>query len=242
MRLKLYRIWLAAVLGISLLAGCERASLRPHPQDPLLISKKPIESKAQDGKPIALAYNEPEAPAIPATALASMPSNTSIAGADPERVRYRPDLVTFGKPVPASELNAVQSAPQPGAREPASPKTVPVFPAVRSSSSELPAVTAQRREVSGSYGHAADYTWLQGILDKNFHGHFSLRYCDAAVDDQWGGKVHLEDDPRLAQFKEGDVVMVEGEIVRENGQPVRGAWNHYPRYHIRSVKLIQPKD
>jgi hypothetical protein len=77
-----------------------------------------------------------------------------------------------------------------------------------------------------------------GVLDKHYMGHFALRYCDASEDDSWGGKVSLDNDPRLAQFHDGDVVRIEGELVpRETGQ--RDTWSHYPHYHIRDVKLIQ---
>ena len=96
--------------------------------------------------------------------------------------------------------------------------------------------------VDGTFGRAPDHTWLQGVLDKHYRGHFDLRYCDATVEDEWGGKVHLEEDERLQQFQEGDVIYVEGELVRENGQVMRGHLNHYPRYRIRQVELIRHKE
>ena len=239
MRLKLRRIWLAALLVGGLVMGCERAAVRP--QDPLLISKKPIEGTAQGSKPSSLAYNEPAPPPIPATALVSAPSH--VRSLDAERGGYRADVVTFGKPLPASQFrtaDATSTLPPAGNSNPAQVKAIP---ALRSGFDEMPAVTAQRRQVSGPYGHSADYAWLQGILDKHYQGHFSLRFCDPTVDDQWGGKVHLEQDTRLAQFKEGDVVMVDGEFSRDaNGQVARGLNNHYPRYRIRNITLIQSSE
>jgi hypothetical protein len=64
-----------------------------------------------------------------------------------------------------------------------------------------------------------------------------LRYRPASEDDAWGGKVRLADDPRLADFRPGDVVAVEGEIVRdpagENGP------DRYPRFHVCEIKLVE---
>ena len=175
MRLRLLRIWLAPLLVSGLVVGCERAAVRP--QDPLLISKKPIEGKAQASKPIALAYNEPAAPPIPTTALASAPPDTRLL--DPERSYCRLDMVTFGKPLPASQFRTADATSTPAAPEGSNPRQLQATPAVRNGSGETLAVTAQRRQVSGPYGHSADYAWLQGILDKHYQGHFTLRYCDA---------------------------------------------------------------
>jgi hypothetical protein len=90
----------------------------------------------------------------------------------------------------------------------------------------------------GVYGHAPDHSWLLGVIDKHYAGHTQLRYCNASEDDSWGGKVSLENDPQLAPFQDGDVVRVEGELLPvDPGQ--HDAWNHYPHYRVRDVKLIQ---
>jgi len=107
---------------------------------------------------------------------------------------------------------------------------------------EVPATPVVRHKVDGTFGRAADHTWLQGVLDKHYRGHFNLRYCDATAEDDWGGKVHLEEDEKLQQFQDGDVVYVEGELVRENGQVLRGHLNQYPRYRIRYAELIRHKE
>lgn len=94
---------------------------------------------------------------------------------------------------------------------------------------------------SSVYGHAPDHTWLLGVLDKHYHGHYDLRYCDASEDDTWGGKVSLESDPRLAQLQDGDIVRIEGELLPVDPSQ-RDTWSHYPRYRVRDVKLIQRKN
>jgi len=144
---------------------------------------------------------------------------------------------------PAAPETALASVPpKVPTAEPAGPtpcQPVPVRTAVRSSPSpQADAAPAVRRTVSGNYGHAPDYSWLQGVLDRHYHGHWNLRYCDPTADDAWGGKVCLEDDPRLGQFKEGDVVRVEGDIVRREDGAARGTWNHFPKYRLRDIRRV----
>jgi hypothetical protein len=91
---------------------------------------------------------------------------------------------------------------------------------------------------STSYAHAPDHSWLLGVLDKHYNGHIELRYCAPSEDDTWGGKVCLESDARLAQFKDGDVLRVEGELVPVDPNQ-HDTWSHYPHYRIHDVKLIQ---
>ena len=93
---------------------------------------------------------------------------------------------------------------------------------------------------ASGHRHSDDHTWLQGELDRHYRGHLDLRYRPASEEDAFGGKVRLENDPRLAEFRAGDVVAVEGELVRDpeaEAQP----WGQYPRYHIRSIHLVERK-
>jgi hypothetical protein len=106
--------------------------------------------------------------------------------------------------------------------------------------SAAPVAQTGHRTVSGPYGHSDDHTWLQGELDRHYRGHLDLRYRPASEEDAFGGKVRLENDPRLAEFRAGDIVAVEGELVRDpdgEAQP----WSQYPRFHIRDIKLIERK-
>ena len=99
----------------------------------------------------------------------------------------------------------------------------------------------RRPHVDGKYGHAADYTWLQGELDRHYRGHLELRYRSVSEDDPYGGKVRLEDDPRLAEFRPGDIIAVEGELLTDPDGPSAAPWAQYRRYHIRSVRLVERK-
>jgi hypothetical protein len=97
------------------------------------------------------------------------------------------------------------------------------------------------RTAEGKYGHSADYTWLQGELDRHYRGHLELRYRPASEEDPYGGKVRLEDDPHLAEFRPGDVIAVEGELLADPEGTNAAPWSQYKRFHIRAVRLVERK-
>jgi hypothetical protein len=61
MRRKVRRAWLPVVGACSLLLGCEHGHASRYPPDPLLLSKKPVESRPEPA-PVAVARHEPPAP------------------------------------------------------------------------------------------------------------------------------------------------------------------------------------
>jgi hypothetical protein len=63
---------LSAVLTGICLTGCKMSSGHAYPDDPLFVSKKPIEAKAETAPPVKVAYAEPVAPISP-LALVSRP-------------------------------------------------------------------------------------------------------------------------------------------------------------------------
>jgi hypothetical protein len=230
------RRWCPALLVAgTLLVGCERGAVRQsYPPDPLFTSKKPVEARAESARPL-LAHNEPGVPGLPPTAVASAPREHVVG-----KPRTPPERTAPPEPVPPPPPpDPVPEAPPP---PPPGQETAPAAPAVHTHDAEPVAPPPPAKPVAGTYGHAADYSWLQGTLDRHFHGHLELRYCDPATEDEWGGKVCLDADPRLAEFHEGDVLFVEGEIVRENGAAQRGSWNQYPRYLIRNLELVRHRD
>lgn len=214
-------IWLA-MLGGGLLLGCESAGRRHYPQDPLLLSKKPVEGKPTSAGPDLIAQAEPAPPPVPA----------ALALAAAVKLRAMPALAVAELPAASSDASESISKKEPVRAIPASRSVAP---------GPVAGTLAVRRQVPGTYGHAADYGWLQGVLEKHSRGHLDLRYCDPGVEDKWGGKVSLEEDPRLTQFKEGDVILVEGELRAPD--PVAGHRLRYagPRYQIRQIWLAQPR-
>ena len=65
MRRGLRRAWLPVVAAWGLLAGCEHNHASHYPPDPLLLSKKPVESRGEPASPPAVACHEPHGAALP---------------------------------------------------------------------------------------------------------------------------------------------------------------------------------
>jgi len=89
------------------------------------------------------------------------------------------------------------------------------------------------------FGHASDYRWIAGVLDRHGKGgYWTLRYADFGSDDEWGGKVRLLEDAKLRDLRDGEFVYIEGELLaprRASG----GEGNSYPPYRITSVRTTK---
>jgi hypothetical protein len=108
------------------------------------------------------------------------------------------------------------------------PPTVAVRPPV--AAPPLPLRPGQR------FGHADDFKWVAGILDRHQKGgYWTLRYAPSGDDDPWGGKVRLIGDDRLAGFTSGDVVYVEGDLLA----PRSAVETAYPPYRVTDVRLVE---
>lgn len=256
MRRRLIQALLTASLGGCVL-GCQ-VSPRSYPEAPLLLSKKPVEGKLETQEPTAVAKNEPAAPALAPEVLASMPkapseispsslAATAMTGLPPSAA---PALAVPPPARPSVPARTAVSAKMPVPALPATRLKVPepATPAKRAPDStgddttHRSPLTTHHTRVPGTYGHDSEYAWLQGVIDKHYRGHIYLRFCDPTVEDPWGGKVRIEDDPRLSQFQDGDVVFVEGNLVTGPEAAPSDSWNHFPRYRIRSATLVQRKN
>jgi hypothetical protein len=223
--------WAWAALASSVVLGCQSAQQGPHA--PLLSSKQPVAGvPATSDAPVQVAEAEPKAPQLSADALASLP-----AGAEP--------AASLGLPTGSVRPSDTGPAAPPPADSPfrfakRSRGPVQATPAVRSSGPNGDAGPA----LGGAeqFGHADDHTWLQGIFEKHYRGLCYLRFCDHATADSLGGKVCLDRDPVLDQFKDGDIVYVEGGINPEPDTERHEAWKHYPRYKVRSARLVGHKE
>src|SRR5262249_23218957 len=89
-----------------------------------------------------------------------------------------------------------------------------------------------------SFARSADFRWLQGVLEKDYRGRYSLRYCDATLADRGGGKVSLFPDSRLGQFQDGDVIRVEGMLVPLLKTLSNTAWDYEPRYRLIAIRAV----
>jgi len=89
------------------------------------------------------------------------------------------------------------------------------------------------------FGHAPDYKWIAGVLDRHTKGgYWTLRYADFGNDDEWGGKVRLLDDERLSAYSSGDVIFLEGDLLApRSAASVEGS--NYPPFRVTGVRLIE---
>jgi hypothetical protein len=195
----------------------------------------------------------PPAPAAPT--IIPQPSKAPAPKLDASLTPIQPDrklsLYSELKPIPAAsrERSAIDVSSLP---RPLETKFEPVGPAAErippvaivadkpklvhvptAKTVSTPAAPVEKPRVPGLYGHDAGYRWLQGVVEKNYRGHDCVRYCDPAVDDEYGGKF-IVDDPRLAQFRDGDVIGVSGELAIAPGAGERNR-----RYTIHDVWLVK---
>lgn len=186
--------------------------------------------------PAVRSHVRPEVPASPV----DRPNGVAPASPAARPGPQAPPVPSTSTPAPATAFAATPRPPM----DPLLSTAPAVPPAAAASTAALsttppPAPPPAPARFEGKYGHDAAYTTLQGVVDRHHHGHVYLRYCDPKVEDPWGGKVCLEDDPRLASVKEGDVLRVEGSIVPEADSTRRHTWKHYPRFRIKNVATIQ---
>jgi hypothetical protein len=150
--------WLSWAIGIGacFAAGCHLPKPRkPYPPDPLFESKQPLQRTTRPTERptlLASAIPDPRPPQFPQVLLAS------------------PFVPPPPPPDHVRDIFAADRAP---------PAPAPASPA-------LPAAQTHPRSTDGAeesaapppaLGHAEDYHWLVGVLDKHYDGRFMLRYA-----------------------------------------------------------------
>jgi hypothetical protein len=260
----------AFIFAAALVGGCESSPRRtPYADNPLLQSRQPLvqSPSGANADPAQVAQGNGRMVVIPPPGVYQQPTTTAVASGRPasEQPKYYPAVPTYSPPAgaegpalpPATTVATAQPLsfpipeptivpnPPPAALPLATGTPMPVSPLVPTEATAAaptaPVEQAVVRQIEGKYGHAPDYTWLQGELDRHYRGHLELRYRSVSEDDPYGGKVRLEDDPRLAEFRPGDVIAVEGELLTDPDGPAAAPWAQYRRYHIRSVHIVERK-
>jgi hypothetical protein len=268
MRRRTARTGAALSLAAGLLAGCESGPQRtPYADNPLLQSRQPLlqspGAPPTDGTQVA--QSGPRMVVVPPPGLYQQPPTgfASVRPAD-QPAPYSPAVPTYSAPKPtyptagpalptATQTVATVPTPVPApiptmvtppAPLPSAPADIvpAVTPAAVTVAPAPPPVTEVAvRMAEGRFGHAADYTWLQGELDRHYRGHLELRYRPVSEDDPYGGKVRLEDGPQMAEFRPGDVIAVEGELLTDPEGSSAAPWAQYKRFHVRAVRLVERK-
>jgi hypothetical protein len=219
MRLNLLRIWFLATACLAGLEGCRSAAERlPYARDPLLLSKRPVRGTDGAEAPLLLAVAEPEPPALSANAFVALPPASRISPRSPALFA----AAQFNPPAEPGKFPVT----------PAKPVVGTLVPRVKTGS-PVQAIPVSLVRNAAKYGHGANFSWMQGMLERSKSGHWLLRYTDVPGDDPWDGKVELKDDPRFEVFSAGDAVEVEGEMLSE---PIDG--KSLPIYRVSKVTSI----
>jgi hypothetical protein len=104
-----------------------------------------------------------------------------------------------------------------------------------------PILDSLKKEYVYHIGHADDYTWVTGQLFYVHAGNgmWVIRYATADTEDRYGGSVVLAPAVNMKNFREGDLVSVEGEILNE-GRASKNLGG--PSYRATHVELIERAD
>ncbi len=254
------------VVSVGLLAGCSSGRKAPYASDPVLLHYKPTlndsatimaEKQAHRGPtkpPMPPGSREPaDDPTLAKNASADKNTQSAKVATPPGQLLAPPpgtgiELAKNSEPAATPEASSMPvRPPEPGALPvPAvqtRPEPIPVsIPDAVPVSVPQPVVdarstTVDRRSVDGTYANDKDYRRVQGVLERHYRGWYSVRYCDPSEEDRYGGKFRLVDDQRINQFKEGDVIAVEGEMI-PNGPE---SYNMNPRFRIHDIRMVRQK-
>ena len=202
-----------------------------HPSSPTVGEVKPGSVSGVVSSPDVTVLPDiadgPALPVIPPTDVAALLMKASKP--------REPDLLPMPAPAHLPGPDPVAELPaKPDAVFVAAPKALaPFIPIV------VPAKPLASPMKSGeTIGHAPDFRWVAGVLDRHRKGgYWTLRYADLSVDDRWGGKVRLMDDARLTDLQDGDTVFVEGELLAPASDSAAAGTTSYPPFRVTSVKV-----
>lgn len=129
---------------------------------------------------------------------------------------------------PHCATSCVPPAPQP---PPRSSIEVPTSPQV----SERPQDAVREAQMKG-YGYGPEHRWLVGTLHRvHMPGSdWKLRYLPLSEQDQYGGGAVLSIDARIDEFKDGDIVYVEGEVIGDRPTLYLSG----PLYRISAIQAL----
>lgn len=200
------------------------------PTDPIL--PMPIPAKVPATIPPAATREVKDGPALPI--VVPPPVEVAVVPPAPRLMpAANPDLTTIpadGVKVPDRDVFVS------GPKEPAAPFTLSIVGPPKDEGKKAAAVFPLK--AGEKFGHAADYKWVAGVLDRHQRGgYWTIRYADFAEDDRWGGKVRLLDDAKLKAFQSGDIVLLEGELLAPTS--AADGTGAFPPYRVTGAKLVE---
>lgn len=207
------------------------------------------------GGPVDAPANAPSASMQPQITTYSAPCNCGSSQMAPAPAPQRPGLLSGLRnrihnrlhPEEMNEMPAGQVIYQPGVvpmrpQPQAAPTTAepPTANGLRPVSNESLDLTV-RKEFVNKIGAAEDYSWITGQL---FYihadgGRWVLRYAGVDQEDKYGGSVVLKPATDMKNFREGDLVSVNGEVLTD-----ARASKHLggPLYRVNTITMIERAD
>lgn len=86
-----------------------------------------------------------------------------------------------------------------------------------------------------SFGHAPDYSWLVGELQYvHIRNAWRVRYASVEEEDRYGGSVTLTETGSMADYKNGQIVRVEGQLADPESR------DPSPTYRVRTLRVLTP--
>lgn len=150
----------------------------------------------------------------------------------------KPIEAVAAKTILPAEAIVAKNQPEPVMPASLTTSSIPAAGEVKHASAE--SVTTYMPDAATCLDRAADYKWVQGRLQiiHTRHGECRVRYCSIDKEDLYGGSLVLKHDARLEEFKEGDIVRIEGSVIEDrSGRPFATA-----SYRIDSIRLVEHAD
>jgi hypothetical protein len=218
---------LLVCLGV---VGCETTADRVG-RDPLLLSRRGVEGNPANAAPSALLVSvEPLPPDLPSYALVTA-RQPAARLREQAGALARQKLETDEKQLPNAAETEV--ANQPGAALPQAAPGPTALPATtRLEQPPVPAMPVKRQVVHGTYGAAANHSWLQGTVERVGPEGATLRYGHPWVAGAQAFRVLLSPDERLKDLRIGDVIRVEGEELENPSDRA------LPLYQLKSLTKV----
>ena len=112
----------------------------------------------------------------------------------------------------------------------------PIAPAGARIETEVKNPFELARRYEQRVSHASDYSRLTGQLSfvHADGGLWVLRYAPLAEEDRNGGSVILARDRMMNNYREGDLVTIEGQVISEKGSARLGG----PLYRVQAISLV----
>ena len=188
-------------------------------------------SHAQHHEPQSCSCVAFASPHAPTTALAQtsqsseLPVYVSTAPITPEVAIIGPERAPEAPPtqtVAAKPVEELPSAIETAISEPVAPET---------HEEKVPRRSFADITVKPGYDHAPDYSWLTGEL-QYVHSRqiWRVRYAGVDQDDRYGGGMTLVDTGSMSQYKDG-------QMVRVDGHP-SGADSQEGVYKVRNIQVL----